>query len=175
MRLSLIALLVVAVVPVTPAAIRNSQFTATWDLVEPSAVYEFRWRHFASPEWMPLPAQPSNAGTFTSSFAPLPNTPETDRWMCLDARSVREGVSGPWLSATSEGASCADVEVGVIPVPPPPVPVVLPPQPDIFTALTQADGRLSIEYQIGACPRGVQQTTSAVKDGRKTITLTCRR
>lgn len=155
------------------AAIKPDRFTATWDVPEQSAVYEFRWRHFAAPDWITLPAQPAITGTFTAAFQPLPTEPITDRWMCLDARSRVGDLVSPWLSETADGPACAGVEVGVIPVPPPPVPAE--PQLEVFTNLTQADGRLSIEYQISACPRGVQQTTSAAVNGRKTITLKCRR
>jgi hypothetical protein len=160
--------------PITAwGGVQNGHFTATWDVPEMPAVYEFRWKHFAHPDWITLPAQPAITGTFTAAFHPLPSEPTTDRWMCLDARSVLDGQAGPWLSETSEGAACAGVEVGVIPVPPP-VPVEIP-TPEIFTNVTQADGRISIEYQLTDCPRGVQQRTSVVRDGRKTITLTCRR
>lgn len=165
------------------AAIRSDRFTATWDPpTEPRAVYEFRWKHFAQSVWQDLPEQDARALTFTYSYPALPTEPPTDRWMCLDARSRVGDLVSPWLSATDSGAACAAVEVGTIPLPTPPPPVVmpppmppLPPQSDIFTNVQQRDGRLSVEYQIAACPRGVQQTTSAVKDGVKTITLTCRR
>lgn len=166
------------------AAIKSDRFTATWDLpATPVDRYEFRWKHFAAQAWMPLPDQQGTATTFTSTFKPLPTEPATDRWMCLDARAVQGDRVGLWLSETPAGPACTAVEVGTIPVPtpPPPAPVPdptpppMPPPPDIFTNLQQADGRLSLDYQIGACPRGVQQTTSAAKNGSRTITLTCRR
>lgn len=159
------------------AAIRNDRFVATWDVPAQSAVYEFRWRHFAAADWIALPAQPSSAGTFRATFQPLPAIPTTDRWMCLDARSVRNGQAGTWISETTDGAACNTVEVGVIPVPtpPPPTPPAPPePQPDIFTNIQQSAGRLSLDYQLADCPRGVQQATSAAVNGRKTITLRCR-
>lgn len=165
------------------AAIKSDRFTATWDLPNmPVDRYEFRWKHFAAPQWMPLPDQPGTAHTFTSTFKPLPTEPPTDRWMCLDARVITGDRAGQWLSETPAGPACNAVEVGTIPVPTPPPPAPqpippspIPPQPDIFTNVQQADGRLSLEYQVGACPRGVQQTTGALKNGRRTITLTCRR
>jgi hypothetical protein len=163
-------------------AVPNGSFTATWDPpTDPRAVYEFRWRHFAQSAWQDLPEQDARALSFLYAYPALPTEPITDRWMCLDARSRLGDRVSAWLSDTADGAACNTVEATVIPVPTPPPPVVvppppapLPPQPDIFTNLQQRDGRISIDYQIGACPRGVQQTTSAVKDGRKTITLTCR-
>lgn len=162
------------------AAIKSDRFTATWDLAKtPVDRYEFRWKHFATPGWISLPDQPGTATAFSATFSPLPAEPATDRWMCLDARIIQGGRAGQWLSETSAGPACNAVEVGTIPVPmppapPPPIPP-RPPQPDIFTNLQQADGRLSLEYQVGACPRGVQQSTSAIKNGSRTITLTCRR
>lgn len=156
------------------AAIQNDRFTATWDPpTDPRAVYEFRWRHFAQSAWQDLPEQDARALSFLYAYPALPTEPITDRWMCLDARSRVGDLVSPWLSETDSGAACAAVEVGTIslPIPPPPT----PPQPEIFTNVRQANGQLSVEYQIGACPRGVQQTTSAVIDGSKTITLKCRR
>lgn len=164
-------------------AVSNGSFTATWTpATDQAEQYEFRWKHFASPGWIPLPTVPGSAGSLTVTFPALPNQPTTDRWMCLDARQVKPTV-GPWLSETTDGPACDAVGVSVIPVPTPPAPVPppvppapVPPQPDIFTNLKQSDGRLSIDYQVGACPRGVQQTSSAVnKNGFRTITLTCRR
>ena len=154
-------------------ALPNGVFTATWDPPDdPRAVYEFRWRHFAAPAWEALPAQEARARTFTHACSALPVEPATDRWMCLDARSRIGDLVSPWLSETASGPACAAVEVGIVAIPAPPA---LPPTPDVFTGLTQLDGRLSVDYQIAACPRGVQQTTSAVVNGRRTITLRCRR
>lgn len=157
------------------SAVSNGSFTATWTpATDPVERYEFRWRHFASPDWIALPPAPGASGSMHVTFPALPNTPTTDRWMCVDARMLQPTV-GPWLSDTPSGPACNAVDVGVIPLPTPPPAPPLPPQPDIFTNVQQADGRLSLDYQLGACPRGVQQTTSAVKDGARTITLTCRR
>lgn len=169
---------------VSISAVTNGTFTATWTpATDPAEQYEFRWRHFAAPDWIVLPTVPGTTGSLLVAFTALPNTPATDRWMCVDARMVQPQV-GAWLSETSAGAACNTVDVSIIPVPtPPPAPPApittppspIPPQPNIFTNLQQADGRLSLEYQVGACPRGVQQTTGALKNGRRTITLTCRR
>lgn len=156
------------------AAIKPDRFTATWDVPAAPAVYEFRWQHFAHPDWITLPAQPAVTGTFTAAFHPLPPEPTTDRWMCLDARSLANDQVGPWLSETPDGPACEGVEVGVIPVQPPPVPPD-PPALDVFTNIRQTDGRIAIDYHVAECPRGVQQTTRPAKDGRKTITLSCRR
>lgn len=173
-------LFVLGYVAVSVGTVPNGAFIATWDPpTDPRAVYEFRWRHFAQSAWQDLPEQDARALAFTYSYPALPNEPATDRWMCLDARSRVGDLVSPWLSDTDSGAACAAVEVGTIPLPTPPPPVVvpppMPPQPDIFTNVQQVDGRLSIEYQIGACPRGVQQTTSAIRNGSRTITLSCRR
>lgn len=163
-----------ACVVIAARAVPNGSFTATWDPpTDPRAVYEFRWRHFAQPAWQQLPEQAASALAFTYVYPALPSTPSTDRWMCLDARSRVGDLVSPWLSETDSGAACAAVEVGTITLPTPPPP--LPPQPEIFTNVQQANGQISVEYQISACPRGVQQTTSAVIEGRKTITLKCRR
>ncbi|MCS6297175.1 MAG: hypothetical protein H8K09_13145 [Nitrospira sp.] len=169
---------------VSISAVTNGTFTATWTPATDAAEqYEFRWRHFASDDWLALPTMPGPAGSMRVTFTALPTVPTTDRWMCVDARMVTPTV-GAWLSETSDGPSCNTVDVAVIPVPTPPPPIPtppapapspIPPQPNIFTNLQQADGRLSLEYQVGACPRGVQQTTGALKNGRRTITLTCRR
>lgn len=166
------------------AAIKTDRFTATWDLpTTPVDRYEFRWKHFASNGWLPLPDQPGTATTFTATFRAVPNDPATDRWMCVDARAIVAGVPGPWLSETATGPSCNVFEAGLVVVPtppaplppPPPAPVPPIPPPDIFTNLQQADGRLSLDYQVGACPRGVQKITGSVKNGSRTITLICRR
>lgn len=161
------------------STVPNGSFIATWDPpTEPRAVYEFRWRHFAAPAWQALPDQEARSRTFTYSYPALPTEPSTDRWMCLDARSRVGDLVSVWLSETTDGAACNTVEVGVIPVPTPPAPTPPAPpqpQPDIFSNIQQSEGRLSLDYQIGACPRGVQQTTSASKNGMRTITLTCRR
>lgn len=164
------------------SAVTNGSFTATWTAATDQAEqYEFRWKHFAATDWIPLPTVPGASGFMQVTFPALPVTPTTDRWMCVDARIVKPTL-GPWLSETKDGPACNTVDVGVIPVPTPPPPAPqplppppMPPQPDLFTNVQQADGRLSVEYQVGACPRGVQQSTSAIKNGRRTITLTCRR
>jgi hypothetical protein len=167
-------LCVLGSVALSVGAVPNGTFTATWDPpTDPRAGYEFRWHHFADPAWQDLPEQDARALTFTYSYPALPTEPTTDRWMCLDARSRVGDLVSAWLSETADGAACAAVEVGTIQLPTLPPP--LPPQPDIFTDIQQSDGRLSLDYQIGACPRGVQQTTSAAVNGRKTITLKCRR
>ena len=160
-------------------AVANDAFTATWNPpTDPRAVYEFRWRHFANGNWQALPEQEGRALSFVHRYPALPNEPTTDRWLCLDARSRVGDLVSQWLSETSDGAACSTEELGAIAVPAPP-PVELPPPPmpppDVFTDIEQADGRLSFSYQIAACPRGVQQTTSAAVNGRKTITLRCRR
>lgn len=163
------------------AAVQNGSFTVTWappTETDPRLVYEFRWRSFANGTWQPLPDQDSRAMRFAHTFPPLPATPATDRWLCVDARGKLGDQLGPWLSETAIGAACNTVAVGTVVLPPPPPPVVpppIPPQRDVFSNLRQSDGRLSLDYQLSACPRGVQQTTSAVKDGVRTITLTCRR
>lgn len=179
MRRPLLVAIAVSLSATAWGAVQNGQFTATWNApTDPRAVYEFRWRHFSQPTWQDLPAQDARALTFTHTYPALPAEPSTDRWMCLDARSRVGDLVSPWLSESPGGAACNSVEVGTIPLPPPPAPPTpapIPPQPDIFTNLRQSDGRLSIDYQVGACPRGVQQTTSAAKAGIKTITLTCRR
>jgi len=168
------------------AAIKTDRFTATWDLpTTPVDRYEFRWKHFASNGWLTLPDQLGTATTFTVTFPAVPSEPPTDRWMCVDARAIVAGVPGAWLSETATGPSCNVFEAGLVVVPTPPAPLPPPtpppspvpplPPPDIFTNLQQADGRLSLDYQVGACPRGVQQTTGALKNGARTITLICRR
>lgn len=167
------------------SAVPNGSFAATWQpAADPAEQYEFRWRHFAAADWLSLPTVAGAAGSMRVTFAPLPNTPTTDRWMCLDARSrVGDRVS-PWLSEMSGGATCSTIEAAIIAVPTPPAPTPIPPpvveppplpQPDIFTGITQTDGRLTLDYQVGSCPRGVQQITSAPKNGSRTITLICRR
>lgn len=179
--------LVLGYAAVARSVLSNGSFTATWTpATDQSEQYEFRWRHFATSAWIPLATVPGSTGSLAVTFPALPATPTTDRWACVDARMVKPTV-GPWLSETADGPACNAVEVGAIvvptppapvppPVPPAPVPPPVPPQPDIFTNVQQRDGRLSIDYQVGACPRGVQQTSSAVnKNGLRTITLTCRR
>lgn len=165
-------------VAVSLSAVTNGAFVVNWTpATDPVEQYEFRWRHFASPQWISLPTVAGSAGSMRGTFPALPNTPTTDRWMCVDARMVTPTV-GPWLSETTDRAACATVEVSAVVVSPPPAPLPPPitPQPDIFTNVQQRDGRLSIDYQVGACPRGVQQTSSATnKNGFRTITLTCRR
>lgn len=164
------------------SAVHNGSFTATWTpATDPAEQYEFRWKHFASDDWLALPTMPGASGFMQVTFPALPATPTTDRWVCVDARTVKPTI-GAWLSETPDGPACDAVEVTVLPIPTPPAPVPpapvpppVPPQPDIFTNVQQREARLSIDYQVGACPRGVQQTTSAVKNGSRTITLTCRR
>lgn len=176
MRRRLLVAIAFSLPAIAWGAVQNGQFTATWDPpTDPRAVYEFRWRHFAQPTWQDLPEQDARALTFTYAYPALPADPSTDRWMCLDARSRVGDLVSPWLSESPSGAACNSVEVGILPPPTPPAPPPIPPQPDIFTNIKQTDGRLSIDYQLGACPRGVQQTTSAIRNGSRTITLTCRR
>lgn len=155
------------------AAIKNDRFTATWDApATPVDRYEFRWRHFASPDWIPLPDQPGTAATFTVTFPALPNTPTFDRWMCLDARSIKANVAWPWLSDTAAGPACALVDAGTIVITPPPV---IPPPVELFSNVTNASGVLSFDYRPADCKRGVQQGTGPLKNGSRTITLTCRK
>lgn len=155
------------------SAVPNGSFTATWQpATDPAEQYEFRWRHFAAADWLSLPTVAGAAGSMRATFAPLPTTPATDRWMCVDARMVKPTV-GHWLSETKDGPACNTVEVGEIPVPTPPAPV--PPPPEIFTGLTNSNGLLSFTYKQADCPRGVQQSTGALINGARTITLKCRR
>lgn len=186
MRWAICAFLLVASVPAQ--AVQNGSFTATWTpATDPAEVYEFRWRHFAAPDWIALPHMKGSLGTMTVAFSALPATPTTDRWMCLDARQI-EPVVGPWLSTTTIGAACNTVEIGTMALPPPPPvvappPVVVPPATppsvppivELFGNLTNKHGVLSFDYFTRDCPRGVRQTTSAEKNGLRTITLTCRR
>lgn len=164
-------------VAVALGAVSNGSFTATWTAAtDPAEQYEFRWRHFAAPEWVALPSMAGAAGSMRIEFETLPNTPTTDRWMCVDARMVRPKV-GAWLSETSTGAACNTVDVAVLPVPTPPAPVPPPPSPptETFSNLTNRKGVLSFDYQLADCKRGVQQTVGQIKNGTRTITLTCRR
>lgn len=176
------------------SAVVNGSFTVTWTpATDPAEQYEFRWRHFASSDWIALPTVPASNWSLQVTFPALPATPTTDRWMCVDARMVKPTV-GPWLSETTEGAACNTVEVPVLPVPTPPPPVVVPPPPapvppvpvppspapvppapEIFADLTNRDGLLSFSYRAADCPRGVQQSTSSLINGRRTITLRCRK
>lgn len=167
------------------SAVSNGSFTATWTpAVDPAEQYEFRWRHFASPDWIALPTMPGAAGSMLVAFKALPNTPATDRWMCVDARMVKPTV-GVWLSETPDGPACDTVNVSVIPVPTPPpapapipvppAPVPVPPAPEIFGDLTNSNGLLSFSYKAVDCPRGVQQSTGALMNGLRTITLRCRK
>ena len=160
-------------VAVSLSAVTNGSFTVTWtaptDQVEE---YDFRWKHFAAPGWIQLWTAPGAIGSLQVNFPALPNTPTTDRWMCVDARMVKPTV-GHWLSETKDGPACNTVEVGEIPVPTPPAPV--PPPPEIFTGLTNSNGLLSFTYKQADCPRGVQQSTGALINGARTITLKCRR
>lgn len=184
-RVGILGLLILT--SLSEAAVQNGQLIVLWDVpADTTSVYELRWQHFAQPEWQPLPSVPSGAGSLTVTFSPLPATPATDRWVCVDARSVHGGSVGPWLSTLPHGAACNVVEVGSIVLPPPPPivppPVVPPPTPpsepppaELFGNLHNSKGVLSFDYAIRDCPRGVQQTTSAVRNGFKTITLTCRR
>lgn len=170
------------------AALQNGHLTVLWDVPADTApVYEFRWAQFAQPDWQSWPSVPSAAGRVGVQFDPLPAVPTTDRWLCVDARSVQGPLAGPWLSETTEGAACNTVEVETIVLPPPPPivpppPVVPPPTPpsepppaELFGNLHNSKGVLSFDYFTRDCPRGVQQTTSAARNGFKTITLTCRR
>ncbi len=168
------------------AAIKTDRFTATWDLpTTPVDRYEFRWKHFASSGWLTLPDQLGTATTFTVTFPAVPSEPPTDRWMCVDARAIVAGMPGPWLSETATGPSCNAFEAGLVVVPtppaplppptPPPAPVPPQPPPDTFSNLANSKGVLSFDYPVAACTRGVQQTISALKDGRRTITLMCRK
>ncbi len=180
-RVSMLVLLAIA--GLSWAAVQNGQLTVLWDVppVDVDAVYELRWSHFAQPSWAPLPSVPASAGNILVTFAALPATPTTDRWLCVDARQVSP-TTGPWLSETKEGPACNVVEVGTIVLPPPPPPARPPPTPpsepppsEIFSNVRTSKGQLAVDYLVADCPRGVQQTTSAVKHGIRTITLTCRR
>jgi len=163
------------------SAVSNGVFTATWTpATDPSEQYEFRWRHFASPEWIALPTMPGTAGSMLVAFKSLPDSPLTDRWMCVDTRMVQPTV-GPWLSETTDGPACNTVDVSIIPVPTPPAPVPpapapLPPSPppaEIFSSLTNKDGVLTFSVKKIDCPNGVSKTTSALKNGSQTVTLKC--
>lgn len=183
MRVALLMLSAALLWLTSLAAVKPDQFTATWDPTSvPVDRYELRWKHFASNGWLALPDQPGTVTTFTATFSPVPNEPATDRWMCVDARAVVSGVPGAWLSDTTAGPACDVFGVAVVIVPPPPAPIPVPTPPpvpplppQIFTNVQQADGRLSMDYQVGACPRGVQQAIGALKNGSRTITLICRR
>lgn len=103
-------------------------------------------------------------------------------WLCVQGRQRNvAGVYSDWYLSDKEGVCNQTAAVlpasAPDPVPPPiePPPVVTPPAVDIFTGLTNRDGLLSFAYKLTECPRGVQQTTSAAKDGQKTITLRCRK
>ena len=160
------------------AAVQNGQLTVLWDVppVDVDAVYELRWSHFAQPSWVDLPPVPASAGHVIVTFAPLPPTPPTDRWLCVDARQVSP-TTGPWLSETKEGPACNVVEVGtiVLPPPPPPTPPSEPPPSEIFSNVRTSKGQLAVDYLVADCPRGVQQAIGALKNGSRTITLICRR
>lgn len=187
--LSVIVVWMVACVAVaiTVGAVPNGSFVATWDTpTDSSAIYEFRWKHFVRGDWQPLPDQDARARRFTYTYPKLPDTPATDRWLCLDARSRLGDLVSAWLSETDTGAACNTVEVGVIIIPPPPVvvpppPVVIPPAPpilpaEIFSNVMNSNGVLSFTYKPVDCSRGVQPRTSAkAMNGQKTVTLTCRR
>lgn len=91
-------------------------------------------------------------------------------WLCVQGRQrAADGTRSAWYLSETEGI-CK------------PMAVVLPPDPDpqtppsdSFGIVSQSGTRLSIEYPVVECPRGVQQTTSAIQNGRRTITLTCRK
>lgn len=172
-------------VTVSISAVTNGSFVATWSpSTDSSEEYEFRWRHFASAQWIALPIVPGTLGVLEVKFPALPSTPTTDRWLCLDARMVKPAV-GPWLSDAKEGPACNVVEVGVIPLPTPPAPVPpaplptppapVPPAPELFMGLTNSNGLLTFTYRPADCPRGVQQSTGALINGARTLTLRCRR
>ena len=166
-------------------AVSNDHFVTTWTpATDQDEQYEFRWRHFASPEWIALPTMPGRTGSMLVTFKSLPDSPLTDRWMCVDARMVQPTV-GPWLSETTAGPACNTVDVSIIPVPtppaplpppiPPPAPVPPLPPPDTFSNLANSKGVLSFDYPVAECKRGVQQMIGALKNGARTITLICRR
>lgn len=105
-------------------------------------------------------------------------------WLCVYGRQRNvAGVWSDWYLSANEGV-CHQTRVvvppiAVAPVPVDPDPVDPPPVEPVpaqtFGAVRQGETTLSIDYALADCPRGVQQTTSAIRDGRRTITLTCRR
>lgn len=169
------------------AAVQNGSFTVTWappTETDPRLVYEFRWRSFANGTWQPLPDQDSRAMRFAHTFPPLPATPATDRWLCVDARSKLGDQIGPWLSETATGAACNTVEVGTVILPPPPPPIVPPPvvpppvQPppaSPLTAVTVKGNDLTFDYKLAACPKGIQMKSGKIINGSRTVTMTCRK
>lgn len=99
-------------------------------------------------------------------------------WLCVQGRQrATDGTLSLWFISDKEGVCNQTAAVlppvdPAPPVPPSPQPV---PVPEIFSAVTNRNGVLSFEYAVAECKRGVQQGTSALKDGRRTITLTCRK
>lgn len=114
-------------------------------------------------------------------------------WLCVQARQrAADGTLSPWYISDKEGVCNLTAKVlppepvtpppPVVPPPPAPVPppIVPPPLPppapvELFGNVRNSDGVLSFDFAPADCKRGVQQTTSALKDGRRTITLTCRK
>lgn len=91
-------------------------------------------------------------------------------WLCVQGRQrAADGTRSAWYLSEHEGV-CKPMAAVLPPEPEPDT----PPPADSFGIVSQSGTRLSIEYPVADCPRGVQQTTSAIKDGRRTITLTCR-
>lgn len=159
------------------AAVKNGSFTAMWaPPTDPRAIYEFRWRNFAQSEWQALPDQPSSALSFRYEFSPLPSTPITDRWFCIDARVKLGDQVGPWLSNTPDGATCNTIEVGSIVVPPPPdpPPVTPPPVPPLrgLTVTSSTPEQVIVEWSSDDCRDGVTNRRSGSND-KKRITITC--
>lgn len=112
-------------------------------------------------------------------------------WLCVQARQrTADGTLSPWYLSDKEGVCNLTAKVlPPAPVPPPPpapvdpppapVPPPVPPAPvpvpEIFSGVTNSKGVLSFDYAVTDCKRGVQQAISALKDGRRTITLMCRK
>jgi hypothetical protein len=117
--------LILTMIPALVGAVENGQIVVTWKAETDTAIkYEFRWKHFAQPEWQSLGTMAGGLGTFTYSFEPIVSN-EKDLWVCVDARQTKPTV-GAWLSTTEDGAACNQFG-SVIPLPPPPPPQ--PPQP----------------------------------------------
>jgi hypothetical protein len=153
--------------------VENGSFTATWTPdVDRTVLYEFRWKHFAAPDWMPLPDVPGFAGLFALTFEPLPKVPKTDRWFCLDGRVKEAGAK--WLSETAGGPACNTVDVGEIPLPPPPPPPEPPPTPDLNVQVGLLRDRLeTVSQALAATQAQLAQMKAAAcamgKAGPKTF------
>lgn len=156
------------------AAVANDTLTLSWQNAQAGVDYELRWQSFAHPEWMNLGLIPSNKLSLIVPLSPpVTCVAGTDCYVCADARAKRlsDGVYGPWLSATT-GMACNQFAVGPIVIPPPP-PTPAPVLAETFKNVLKTDLKLTFQYAPTICPRGIGKTTGAIKDGVRTVTLTC--